>query len=205
MSAYRKLFEINTYTTVEDELRYVISHVRVSGIGVVVDAEVRDIVRLSRKFEKKGKIFWFTNTQVDELKPYRDKVMFLVYEVKLGREEISLPKHIGILYAEFQKHPKNLKLRFPAWQVVKGSIRVGRSKYDLKGVMRVPTYDRYSVLFITHPEDIVREYTKYEPGIGKTLIKEFLLQNIIDKYRYNPARNKIVTTQHLTTPLFTPR
>jgi len=203
---YRLLRMINSYTTIEDELKYILNYVRVSGVGIIPDTIPDSLrLRISRRYRKKGKIFWFDSALVKDLEPYRNYVIFLVREVVLNDSELEVPKHIGVLYAEFQKYPERIIRRFPAWQVVKGAIRVGRSKYVLKGVMRVPTYDKYSVLFITHPEDIVREYTKYEPGIGKTLIKEFLLQNIIDKYRYNPARNKIVTTQHLTTPLFTPR
>ena len=203
-SIYRRLASINRFSTIEDELHYVLDFIKVSGIGIVLNAEPRTSVHLIRRFRKRGKMVWFEKVPIKDLEPFRNYVIFLVSEVVLNDRELEVPKHVGVLYAEFQKYPERIMRRFPSWQVVRGYVRVGRRKYFLKGVMRVPTYDKYSVLFITHPEDIVRETTEYRAKIGEVKIKKFPLREIIETYRYNPARNKIVTTQHLTTPLFTP-
>jgi len=146
---------------VEDIVGGALRVVRVSGVGIVVSAlSDRLRLKLSRRYEKVGKVVFFNDIAVEDLDEFRDQVLFLVTDVKITSTEESLTlnpfEKIGVLHIEYTKQPTRLKERFKPWRVYRGEIRIGKKAFFINRLIRVPTYRKRSILFLCHPNDLKR-------------------------------------------------
>ena len=202
---YRRLRDVNYFTPIEDQLRDLFriirfSDLRASGIGII-PGTIPDTIRLqlTRRFNKRGKLVFFDNANVEELAQYRDYAVFLVDTLMLGEHSIDFKKYFSVIWAECSRNPDRLKRRFPQWKVVKGFIRYGRREYFLHGVMRIPAYSEHLALFIANPKDTWREWVDSKGITHYTNI----LANIVTKYRHGTKwGGKTIINNIEATPLF---
>ncbi len=196
---YGKLREITYFTTLQEEMKYTYKRCIVSGIGVIPGTIPDDVrLRLSRRFRKRGRILFFEHIPVGELEVFKEYVVFLASEVRFDGEEIKVPKKLGVVWVEFPRNPKQLKAKFPAWEIVRGRIIHGRREFILYGSMRVPTYDQHLVVFIADAEDIERK-EKIPEGTRIT----YPLRNLITRYRHGTIKQgHIIPSETLVIPIF---
>ncbi len=82
--------------------------------------------------------------------------------------------------------------------MIRGAVKIGRRELPLKGIVRIPTYDKYTIMFICHPEDAWREVLAKE---GRRYVN--LVGDIITKYRHGTRwGGKVITSNAAVTPLF---
>lgn len=186
---------------IEVQVEIVKNLVCLNGLGIVVKTPLNNLyMKLKRKYGLKGKVFMFYDEKIPVLEQYKDYVFYLITEVELGGEELSIKKQIGIFYTEFLfRSSRRLKRRFKPWKIYKGEIVVGRRREHIEWMIPVPTYYRLSHLYLCSPGDIERKIEKK----NKT-IYYYPIRNIVEAYLYGTRRGRRITAEIRTTaqPLF---
>lgn len=191
------------HTSLEEHLKPLFNNLSASGIGIVVDI-IPDQVRLklSRRYEKKGKVVFFENVPIRELEEFRNYVFFLVSRLYLDGEEVGIEPYanVGVYYFEIFPPSKRLKLRFKPWRIYGGRVCVGKYCQEVKWLMYVPTYHRFSYLFLSSPEDMKRKWIDERGNLHITNITRIL----VEKYLTGKKRGRRFPTiyETLSAPLF---
>lgn len=187
--------------TLEDIMSPIFDYLKVSGIGITVPNIPDDLrLKLFRRYGKRGRIFSFHNESVARLAEFRNHALFLVTEVKFKESEELLDAakkfaRVGVYHIEYNRYPKNVKLRFKPWEIYHGEISIGVKKYFINWLMRVPTYRRNSVMFLCSVNDLERK------DGNKTI---FPIESLVAAYRENTkyGHKPLSITKVRTIPLF---
>ncbi|MEM1694416.1 MAG: hypothetical protein QW456_09415 [Ignisphaera sp.] len=130
------------------------SNIKVSGIGILF-GYVPSFINISiwRKYRKKGKVFFFKDTEIENLYELRQYAYMFVD--KVGDTYITsynVPK-IGILFFEAVKGFR-FELKFKAWQIYRGEVCRGKICHNFNWILRIPTYRSGKYLFLCDSEDL---------------------------------------------------
>ena len=184
-------------------LKPLFNRLRVSGIGIIpgtIPDQVR--LRLSRRYTKKGKVVLFENMPVKELEEFREYVYFLASRLMLHGEESDIEPYtnIGVYYFEISPPSKRLKLRFKPWEIYRGRVCVGKFCEEVKWLISIPTYYRFSYLFLSSPEDMQRKWIDERGDLHITNIT----RTLVEKYLFGEKRGRRFLTirEVLAVPIF---
>jgi len=170
-----KEFEGAQFIAIEEVYPYtLLRRLTVNGIGIIVNPLPSRIYNKFYRgnFEKRGSIIRFTDVPVYHLEEFRDNILFLVNEAKVAGTEMKLDPLKLVFVAEYElvRMPEKLKYRFEPWRFYTGDIKYGKKVWRVKWMVRVPTRDSRTVMFLGSREDehdmvnIVFKYTHMKYG-----------------------------------------
>jgi len=173
-------FENASFLTIEEAYTFpLLEKLTVDGVGIIVNPIPPAVYNkfYRGKFSKTGSIIEFSNVSALALENYRRDVLFLIYKARLAGTEVDLDplSRVFVVWYEYARRPRNLKLKFKPWQFYVGKIKYGKKVWEVKWMVRVPTHATRTVMFLGSRED------------GHSLI------NISLKYKHMKHGNKILT------------
>jgi len=181
-SIVRKIKELERaqFVSVEEVYPYtLLRRLTVNGIGIIVNPLPPKIYNMFYRgnFEKRGSVIRFTDVPVPHLEEFKDNILFLITEARLAGTEMNLDPLKIVFVAEYEliRRPEMLKYRFEPWRFYVGEIKYGKKVWRVKWMVRVPTRDSRTIMFLGSRED------------------EYNLINIVFKYTHMKYGNRVLS------------
>lgn len=178
---------MGNYVFVEDLAS---SSERISGIGILVGFPPRWVtVKVMRTFRKEGKVFFFSDSSMEEL-DYLVPYAFILATRVGGRSVEELEgRKLGVLYLAKQVGVRRKPLK--PWRIYRGRVCRGKRCCNVNWVLPISTYKSESVLFICDETDLIRRAAD-----GRI---EYPLFNLLFSYNFSKPERYVMT---LAVPVF---
>lgn len=179
------------YVFVEDIFDDPGGELAVSGLGVLVGLPPRRVtMSVARKFQKVGKLFFFSNVPLKELLPLIPYAFMFASRIGGTLAEEVDGRKLGLLYISGAEI-KRMQRRVKPWNIYRGKVCRGRRCYDFHWFMYIPVYRNGSYFFVCDSEDLIRRNSD-----GSI---EYPLQNLIFSYNFKKPEGYLTT---LAIPIF---
>lgn len=125
--------------------------------GIILDRKLGRARYIAGKPLRRRRLFpnlyYFEKVTIDELDPWKDKILFLAENVYIGSTPLPYYKQLCLLGAEFTGQPTRIKRRYKRWRIYSGIFKFKHREFKVELLVRTSTHSKRHVLFIVDAGD----------------------------------------------------